>query len=99
MGRLRALPLPARRHARLRVVPSSVWAIAQLVASLPDLIRQWPELLELRIDLRLVSMLDESGIAALKEAVEVASNAGIRIGLDGCSAAVARALSTHGVRV
>ena len=99
MGRLRALRRPAHRHARLRVVPSSVWAIGQLVVSLPDLIRQWPELLELRVDLRLVSVLDEPGIASLRDVVTVASNAGLRLGLDGCSAAVARALLAHGVRV
>ena len=85
MGCLRAVRRPSLRQARLRVVPSSPWAISQLALSLPTLISQWPELREVRIDLRLVGPLDEASVASLKDMVMKASGAGVRIGVDGCS--------------
>jgi hypothetical protein len=85
MGCLRAVRRPSPRQVRLRVVPSSPWAISQLALSLPTLIEQWPELREVRIDLRLVGALDETSVASLKDMVTKASVAGIRFGVDGCS--------------
>ena len=97
MGVLRALSSRPVEPARLRLVPSSLWAVRQLRASVPALIRQWPGLVEVRINLSLIDNLDQPSALNLKEVVAIASRATISIALDGCSAAAEQLLLSNGV--
>ncbi len=99
MGSLRAVRQPPPRQARLRVVPSSCWAIRQLALSLPVLIQQWPELREVRVDLRLVTAIDDMGIAALKQVIALGSTAGVGVAVEACSPDTAASLLAGGVTV
>lgn len=97
MGLLRGIGGRPLEPARLRLVPSSLWALWQLRASVPALIRQWPALVEVRINLGLIDTLDERGAVNLTEVITMASAARVSVALDGCSNAVSQLLLDNGV--
>jgi hypothetical protein len=83
--------------ARLRVVPTGLAALVQLDRSLNGLIRRWPELQEVRIDLTALDALGDEAIAALKRAIATISDSGVRVMLEGYSLRMLQALVSHGV--
>lgn len=95
------LPGPRQRPRRpiLKLVASSLWTLEHLCTAMASVMREWPELEEIRIDLGALSMLDEACVAPLSCATQAAATAGVELWLDGCDARMAAFLRARGVRL
>jgi hypothetical protein len=102
VGLLLVLCLPGRAAGRARtafkLAPSSLWALDHVCLSMQSLLREWPELAEVRVDLTSLSTLDEASIASVKRAIETTVAAGVRLRFDGCDGHMAGFLLLRGVR-
>jgi len=62
-------------------------------------LREWPDLKEVRFDVRALAVLDEASLASLERAIETTSAAGIQLRVDGYDARMARFLVGRGISV
>jgi hypothetical protein len=103
VGLLIALLSPSRgpRSTRtsMRFVVSSPWSLDRLCLAMRSVIREWPEVKEIRVDLGSLSQLDEACAASVVCAVRVTAGAGVEIRLDGCDAHMAAFLLARGVEL
>ena len=101
VGLLLVLFLPERAPRRARTAfklgTSSLWALDHVCLSMQSLLREWPELAEVRVDLTALRTLDEASVASVKRAIATTVAAGVRLRFDGCDAHMARFLMVHGV--
>ena len=84
-------------RTRLLVTTSSVWILDHFCASLSALLREWPELKEVRVSIESLVMLDDASIASLKGAITTASKARVRFRVDGYDVGMARLAMTGGI--
>ena len=75
---------PAPRKV-LSAVASSPWMLDHLCVSLGLVLREWPELREVRLDVEALPAFDDASIASLKGAIATAGSARIRFLIDGYS--------------
>lgn len=94
-------PRRGRRTPRtsIRLVASSLWSLDHLCAAMPAVIREWPELREIRVELGALSELDEASAASVTGAITTAASAEVAIWLDGCDARMAAFLLARGVEM
>lgn len=62
-------------------------------------LREWPELKEVRVEVTALAVLDEASVASLTRAIETTSAAGVQFRIDGCDARMARFLVSRGIGV
>lgn len=95
------LPRRGRRVPRtsMRLVASSLWSLDHLCSAMPAVIREWPELREIRVELGALSELDETSVASITCAIATTASAGVAIGFDGCDARMAAFLLARGVEI
>jgi len=60
-------------------------------------LREWPDLKEVRFDVSALTVLDEASLASLKRAIETTSAAGIQLRVDGYDVRMARFLMGRGI--
>jgi len=65
--------------------------------SLGTLVREWPELREVRVGLEALDALDDASIASLMGAIQVASSAQVAFCVDGYSVGMARLAMAGGI--
>jgi hypothetical protein len=94
-------PRPGRRAPRssMRLVASSLWSLDHLCAAMPSIVREWPELREIRVELGALSELDEASAASVTCAITTTASTGVVIRLDGCNARMAAFLLARGVEM
>jgi hypothetical protein len=81
----------------MRLVASSLWSLDHLCAAMPSLLREWPELREIRVELGSLRELDEASAASMICAIGTVASAGVEIRIDGCDARMAEFLLARGV--
>jgi hypothetical protein len=62
-----------------------------------SVLREWPELREIRVDMRGLLVLDEASIASMKRAVQTTRACGVRLFFDGYDGPMAAFLLGRGV--
>jgi hypothetical protein len=62
-------------------------------------LREWPELRGIRVDLTALSELDEASVASVRRAIETTTAAGVKLWFDGCDARLASLFIANGVDV
>jgi hypothetical protein len=96
VGLLLALLLPRRLEPRarteLKLIASSLWTLDHLCLAMSSVLREWPELREIRVDMRDLLVLDEGSIASMKHAVQTARACQVRLLFDGYDARMAASL-------
>ena len=86
-------------RTELELVASSLWTLDHLCIALASILRDWPELREVRIDLSGLSTLDEASVASLSRAIDTTTAASVALWFDGCDARMASFLLARGVEV
>jgi hypothetical protein len=81
----------------MTLVASSLWSLDHLCSAMPSVIREWPELREIRVAMGAMTLLDEASAASVISAIRIAARAGVEIRLDGCDARMAEFLLARGV--
>ncbi|HXK18934.1 MAG TPA: hypothetical protein VNG33_14080 [Polyangiaceae bacterium] len=84
-------------RAQMRVAASSLWMLDHFCISLGTVMREWPELEEVRLNLEALNTLDNASIASLKGALEATAKARVRFRLDGYTAGMARLAIASGI--
>ena len=83
----------------ITLVASSLWSLDQLCSAMPSVIREWPELKAIRVELSALSLLDEASAASVTCAIGSAASAGVEIWFDGCDSRMAAFLLARGVEM
>jgi hypothetical protein len=83
----------------MRLVASSLWSLDHLCSALPSVVREWPELREIRVELGELSELDEASAASVTRAIGTTARAGVELRFDGCDARMAAFLVASGVEL
>lgn len=60
-------------------------------------LREWPDLKEVRFDVSALAVLDEASLASLERAIETTFAAGIQLRVDGYDVPMARFLMGRGI--
>jgi len=81
----------------LQLVASSLWMVDHFCISLRTVMREWPELEEVRLSVASLSALDLASIASLKGAIKTSSRVGVQFRLDGYDLAMVRLLIANGI--
>lgn len=101
VGLLLALLLPRRggppARTELKLVASSLWTLDHLCLAMGSVLREWPELREIRVDMRDLLVLDEASIASMKHAVQTTRARHVRLLFDGYDARMAASLLGGGL--
>jgi len=85
-----------RRRRRLaqrtdmRIVAVNLSMLDHICVSLGTILREWPELREIRLDVAALPRFDEAAIASLQGAIATAKAADVELRIDGCTAAMSR---------
>ena len=89
----------ARRRPRthLQVAASSLWTLDHICISLGVVLREWPELREIRLSVAQLSKLDDASIASLQSAIQTAARARVRFRLEGYDVSMARLALASGI--
>jgi hypothetical protein len=82
-----------------KLVASSLWTLDHLCLSMGTVLREWPELREIRVDVGALSALDHASTASVRCAIDAAAAAGVDLCFDGCNASMASFLLSSGVEV
>jgi hypothetical protein len=85
------------RGTELQVAATSLWMLDHFCISLGAVLREWPELREIRLSLAQLTQLDEASIASLKRAIQTAHQARVRFCVDGYDASMARQALRGGI--
>lgn len=75
----------AAPRKKLSAVASSPWMLDHFCVSLGLVLREWPELREVRLDVEALAAFDDASIASLKAAIATAGSARVRFRIDGYS--------------
>jgi hypothetical protein len=86
-------------RTRLLGTASSLWMLDHFCVSLSAVLREWPELKEVRLSIESLATLDEASIASLKGAITTASKARVRFRVDGYDIGMARLVMAGGIAV
>lgn len=89
--------IPTRHRASLTLVATSLWLLDHVCLSMRTILRESPDLREVRVDVTALPVLDEASIVTLKRAIEDASAARVRLRVDGWDASMKRLLLAHAV--
>ena len=84
-------------RTQLLFAASSLWMVDHFCVSLGAVLREWPELKEVRVSVASLAALDDASIASLKRAIETGSSARVQFRLDGYDVAMARLLIARGI--
>jgi hypothetical protein len=87
---------PAPR-TKLNAAPSTPWMLDHFCVSLRSVLREWPELQEIRLNVEAFTSFDDATIASLKGAIATATDARVRLQLDGYDVAMARRARLQGI--
>ena len=86
-------------RTKLKLVASSLWTLDQLCLALAAVLRDWPELREIRVDVSGLQTLDETSVASVTRAIDTTTAAGAELWFDGCDSRMASFLLARGVEV
>lgn len=84
-------------RTQLRVAASSLWMLDHICVSLGGLLREWPELREIRLSVAHLTTLDTASVASLKGAISTAARARVRFRLDDYDPSIARQVMASGI--
>jgi len=84
-------------RTELKLVASSLWTLDHLCLAMSSVLREWPELREIRVDLQGLRVLDEASVASMKRAIQTTRASGVRLYLDGYDAPMEAFLRAGGV--
>src|SRR5207244_2379302 len=87
---------PAPR-TKLNATASTLWMLDHFCVSLRSVLREWPELQEVRLNVEALTSFDDATIASLKGAIATATDARVRLQLDGYDVAMAHRARLHGI--
>jgi hypothetical protein len=68
-----------------------------LCVAVGPVLREWPELKEVRFDVSALAVLDEASLASLQRAIKTTAAAGIRLRVDGYDTRMAHFLVAGGI--
>jgi hypothetical protein len=86
-----------RSHTGPTFVASNLWTFDYLCVAMTRVLREWPDLKEVRFDISALAVLDEASLASLERVIETTSAAGIQLRVDGYDARMARFLVGRGI--
>ena len=84
-------------RTQLLLAASSLWMVDHFCISLRLVMREWPELKEVRLSVASLAALDAASIASLKGAIETSSSAKVRFRIDGYDVTMVRLLIASGI--
>jgi hypothetical protein len=64
---------------------------------MPSVVREWPELRVIRVDLGALSGLDDTSVASIRYAIRTTASAGMVLCFDGCDGPTAALLLSGGI--
>jgi hypothetical protein len=79
-------------RTHLALVPHDLWIFDKYCRALDEMLRAWPELEEVTINLGAVNALDDAAMTSLRWAITVATTAGVDLRLEGYNSATAHYL-------
>jgi hypothetical protein len=77
----------------------NLWTFDHLCVAMARVLREWPDLKEVRLDVNALSVLDERSLASLERAIGTTSAAGIQLRVDGYDVRMARLLLGRGIDI
>jgi hypothetical protein len=101
VGLLLTLLLPRRAEPRarteLKLIASNLWTLDHLCLAMSSVLREWPELQEIRVDMRDLLVVDEASISSMKHALQTTRASQVRLLFDGYDARMAASLLGGGI--
>lgn len=87
--------MPTR--TRLDLTVPTLWVLDHICVSLGGLLREWPELCEVRLSVAPLATIDAASMDLLKGAIRIASTARVRFRLDDYNVSMARLAIANGI--